>query len=49
MKIPLGKIVALIGVGFFYGVGILAFNLSDNLKVSRMELKRTFIYNVLAK
>lgn len=42
MKIPPGKIVALIGVGFFYGVGILAFNLSDNLKVSRMELKRFY-------
>lgn len=42
MKIPPGKIIALIGVVFFYGVGILAFNLSDDLAVSRMELKRFY-------
>jgi hypothetical protein len=42
MKIPPGKIVALVGVVFFYGVGILAFNLSDDLAVSRMELKRFY-------
>lgn len=42
MKIPPGKIVALVGVVFFYGVGILVFNLSDDLAVSRMELKRFY-------
>lgn len=34
--------MALVGVVFFYGVGILVFNLSDDLAVSRMELKRFY-------
>lgn len=42
MKIAPGKIAAWIGVLFIYGIGTIVANLSDDLAVSRMELKRFY-------
>jgi hypothetical protein len=42
MRIPPGKIAALIGAVFIYGTGIIAINLSDNLRVTRLELTRFY-------
>ena len=42
MRIPPGKIAALIGMVFIYGTGIIVINLSDNLRVTRLELTRFY-------
>lgn len=42
MKIHPRKVAVWIGVLLIYGIGTIVANLSDNLKVSRMELKRFY-------
>ncbi len=42
MKIHPRKVAAWIGMLFIYGIGTIVANLSDNLNVSRMELKRFY-------
>jgi len=42
MKIHPRKVAVWIGVLLIYGIGTIVANLSDNMKVSRMELKRFY-------
>ena len=42
IEIPPGKIVAIVGMAFIFGIGIISINLTDNQKVTRHELTRFY-------
>lgn len=42
MKIPAGKIVVLVVMAFIYGTGMIALNMRDTLRTTRVELTRFY-------